>query len=92
MLGIYRQRSWLGETVFFLPVFFLPLIPVFVFAAPILKLLGQSSEIAAEANIIPIWYIPIYHLLHLFLNPPNIPAAPKQKHDHYMAGGNIYRS
>lgn len=54
MLGIYLQRSWLVETVFCLL-----LLPIFVFAAPILKLLGQSSAIAAEANIMSIWYIPI---------------------------------
>ncbi|XP_077248890.1 protein DETOXIFICATION 20-like [Tasmannia lanceolata] len=55
MLGIYLQRSWLVEFVISLPLIFL-----FIFAAPILKLLGQSEEIALVANTISLWYIPIF--------------------------------
>ncbi|KAJ4970617.1 hypothetical protein NE237_003716 [Protea cynaroides] len=54
MLGIYLQRSWLMESGFFLL-----LIPIFIFSAPILKLLGQTEEITVMANIISLWYIPI---------------------------------
>ncbi|XP_043687923.1 protein DETOXIFICATION 21-like [Telopea speciosissima] len=54
MLGIYLQRSWLVESGFFLL-----LIPLFIFSAPIFKLLGQTDEISEMANIISLWYIPI---------------------------------
>ncbi|XP_043719242.1 protein DETOXIFICATION 20-like [Telopea speciosissima] len=55
MLGIYLQRSWLVESGFFL----LLILPVFIFSAPILKLIGQTEEISEMANIISLWYIPI---------------------------------
>ncbi|XP_042515952.1 protein DETOXIFICATION 20-like [Macadamia integrifolia] len=54
MLGIYLQRSWLVETAVFLL-----LIPIFIFSAPIFRLLGQTEEISLMANVISLWYIPI---------------------------------
>ncbi|XP_047330281.1 protein DETOXIFICATION 21-like [Impatiens glandulifera] len=53
-LGIYLQRSWL---VLFMCTFCL--VPVFIFAAPILKLLGQEDTIANMAGIIACWLIPV---------------------------------
>ncbi|CAM8988727.1 unnamed protein product [Rhodiola kirilowii] len=53
MLGIYLQRSWIinvaTATV---------LVPLFVFAAPIYRLLGQEQAVAKQAGIISIWFIP----------------------------------
>ncbi|KAF8395555.1 hypothetical protein HHK36_019503 [Tetracentron sinense] len=54
MLGIYLQRSWLVELGFLLL-----LIPLFVFSAPILRLLGQTEEISLMARTISVWYIPV---------------------------------
>ncbi|OVA13768.1 Multi antimicrobial extrusion protein [Macleaya cordata] len=54
MLGIYLQRSWL---VLFIASLFL--LPIFLFTAPILKLLGQGDEIAEMAGVISLWTIPV---------------------------------
>ena len=54
MLGIYLQRSWLV-----LLTCALLLVPVFVFTAPILRLLGQDSHIAATAGTFSLWFIPV---------------------------------
>ncbi|KAK2638414.1 hypothetical protein Ddye_026209 [Dipteronia dyeriana] len=54
MLGIYLQRSWIiniGTGIV--------LLPVFVFAGPIFKLLGEQTEIANKAGYISLWFIPI---------------------------------
>ncbi|OMO49393.1 Multi antimicrobial extrusion protein [Corchorus olitorius] len=52
MLGIYLQRSWIinltTATI---------LLPVFIFASPIFKLLGEDSEIASEAGYFALWFI-----------------------------------
>ncbi|KAK1316550.1 Protein TRANSPARENT TESTA 12 [Acorus calamus] len=54
MLGIYLQRSWI--IVFSTSIF---LIPLFVFAEPILMLLGQDPSIASTARTISLWFIPL---------------------------------
>ncbi|OVA18639.1 Multi antimicrobial extrusion protein [Macleaya cordata] len=53
MLGIYMQRSWIitGVTA-------LILIPFYIFASPILKLLHQSKDISELAGRYSIWVIP----------------------------------
>lgn len=54
MLGIYLQRSWivvLGSTIF--------LLPLFIFATPILRLLGQEESVATMAGTFSLWFIPI---------------------------------
>ncbi|XP_058208409.1 protein DETOXIFICATION 21-like [Rhododendron vialii] len=53
MLGIYLQRSWL---VLFMTSLFL--VPLFLFATPILEALGQDSAIAEVAGTISLWLIP----------------------------------
>lgn len=55
MLGIYLQRSWI---VLFL--FSVLLLPMFVFASPILKLLGQSNALAEQSGVVAIWLIPMH--------------------------------
>lgn len=56
MMGIYLQRSLLINiatgTV---------LLPVFIFAGDIFKLLGEDSDIAAKAGYISLWFIPILY-------------------------------
>lgn len=53
MMGIYLQRSWIVDLVTATV-----LVPVFVFAAPIFRLLGENDEIAEAAGTIAIWFIP----------------------------------
>ncbi|XP_040998981.1 protein DETOXIFICATION 27-like [Juglans microcarpa x Juglans regia] len=54
MLGIYLQRSWI---VLFLSSILL--LPIYIFAGPILKLLGQSDEVAEEAGVVALGLIPL---------------------------------
>ncbi|KAJ4701397.1 Protein DETOXIFICATION [Melia azedarach] len=54
LLGIYLQRSWI---VLFLCCFLL--LPMYIFAAPILKYLGQPDDVAELSGILAIWLIPI---------------------------------
>ncbi|KAH6817577.1 MATE efflux family protein [Perilla frutescens var. frutescens] len=56
MLGIYLQRSWIVLTAFSTL-----LVPVYVFATPILKALGQDEAIAEEARILALWFIPVIY-------------------------------
>lgn len=56
MLGVYLQRSWV---VLFLSSIFL--LPLFVFATPLLVLIGQPPEVAERAGLVAIWLIP-FHL------------------------------
>jgi len=54
MLGIYLQRSWivvLSCTIL--------LLPLFIFATPILRLLGQEESVASMAGTFSLWFIPI---------------------------------
>ncbi|KAF8034938.1 hypothetical protein BT93_C1076 [Corymbia citriodora subsp. variegata] len=60
MLGIYLQRSWI--VLFACSILLLPL---FVFATPILKLIGQSSTVAEQTGVVAIWLIP-FHLCFPF--------------------------
>ncbi|KAK8589912.1 hypothetical protein V6N13_088716 [Hibiscus sabdariffa] len=56
MLGIYLQRSWiinlLTSTI---------LLPLFIFASPIFKLLGEDDEIASAAGYMSLWFIPMLY-------------------------------
>ncbi|XP_077249394.1 protein DETOXIFICATION 23-like [Tasmannia lanceolata] len=53
MMGIYMQRSWI--VILSTAVLMLPLN---IFATPILKFLGQDKEIAEAAGKIALWFIP----------------------------------
>ncbi|PKI47340.1 hypothetical protein CRG98_032265 [Punica granatum] len=55
MLGIYMQRSWI---VLFLCCFIL--LPVYVFAAPLMKLLGQPDDVAELSGVVACWMIPLH--------------------------------
>ena len=65
MLGTYLQRSWiiLGTTACLLSL-------IYIFAAPILKLIGQTEAISQSAGIFSIWMIP-----QLFAYAMNFPMA-----------------
>ncbi|KAK6243611.1 hypothetical protein QUC31_010020 [Theobroma cacao] len=56
MLGIYLQRSWIIN-LFTTAV----LLPVFIFASPIFKLLGEDDDIASDAGYISLWFIPMLY-------------------------------
>ena len=53
MLGVYMQRSWV-----ILSLTSILLLPIYIFAAPILKLLGQQEDIADLAGSFSILVIP----------------------------------
>ncbi|KAM5575527.1 protein DETOXIFICATION 27-like [Rosa sericea] len=55
MLGIYLQRSWI---VLFLCCF--ALLPFYIFASPILKLMGQTDEVAEQSGLVAVWLIPLH--------------------------------
>ncbi|XP_073014715.1 protein DETOXIFICATION 24-like [Primulina eburnea] len=52
MMGIFLQRSWLVDLIT-LTI----LLPVFLFATPIFKLLGEDETIAKSAGYISLWFI-----------------------------------
>ncbi|CAA3023124.1 DETOXIFICATION 21 [Olea europaea subsp. europaea] len=56
MLGIYLQRSWLVLVVTTTLV-----MPMFLFANPILKALGQEECIGEMAGTIGLWFIPVMY-------------------------------
>lgn len=65
MLGIYMQRSWV-----ILNTTSLALCLLYVFSAPILRLIGQTASISESAGMLAIWMIP-----QLFAYAVNFPIA-----------------
>ncbi|XP_042501119.1 protein DETOXIFICATION 27-like [Macadamia integrifolia] len=55
MLGIYMQRSWI--VLFLCSVL---LLPMYVFATPILKLMGQPEDVAEQSGMVAVWLIPLH--------------------------------
>ncbi|RHN77406.1 putative multi antimicrobial extrusion protein [Medicago truncatula] len=53
MMGIYMQRSWI-----ILVATGLLLLPFYIWATPLLKLVGQTDEIAEAAGTFALWMIP----------------------------------
>ncbi|KAH9606051.1 hypothetical protein KSS87_006688 [Heliosperma pusillum] len=60
MLGIYMQRSCV--VLFCCSIL---LLPMFIFASPLLKILGQSVELAERTGFVAKWLIPM-HLSFVF--------------------------
>lgn len=54
MLGIYMQQSWV-----ILSAAALLLCPIYVFAGPILRLIGQDEQIAGAVGALSIWTMPL---------------------------------
>ncbi|GFP82100.1 protein transparent testa 12 [Phtheirospermum japonicum] len=52
MMGIFLQRSWLIDLIT-LTI----LLPIFIYATPIFKLLGQEEAIAKSTGYISLWFI-----------------------------------
>ncbi|XP_078156819.1 protein DETOXIFICATION 27-like [Carex rostrata] len=65
MLGVYLQRSWI---VLFL--FAVMLLPIYIYTTPLLKLCGQSENLAEMAGKITIWQIP-QHFANALMFPIN---------------------
>ncbi|XP_021808155.1 protein DETOXIFICATION 27-like isoform X1 [Prunus avium] len=63
MLGIYLQRSWI--VLFFCCIL---LLPIYIFASPILKLLGQADDVAEQTGVVSLWLLPL-HFSYAFLFP-----------------------
>lgn len=55
MLGIYMQRSWI---VLFICCIFL--LPIYLFATPALKLLGQPADLAELAGKVAVLLVPLH--------------------------------
>nr|XP_027077251.1 protein DETOXIFICATION 27-like [Coffea arabica] len=55
ILGVYLQRSWI--VLFLCSVLMLP---VYIFATPILKLLGQPQQVAELSGIVCLSFIPLH--------------------------------
>ncbi|KAK8631745.1 hypothetical protein V6N13_028525 [Hibiscus sabdariffa] len=55
MLGVYMQRSWM---VLFLCCILL--LPLYLFASPALKLLGQPEDVAELSGVVSMWLIPLH--------------------------------
>ncbi|KMZ68453.1 MATE efflux family protein, expressed [Zostera marina] len=63
MLGVYMQRSWI---VLFICATLL--LPIYIFATPILRWSGQPEELAVRAGKVALWSIPL-HYSFVFLYP-----------------------
>lgn len=66
MLGVYMQRSWI---VLFLVAIFL--LPIYIFATPILKMMGQPDDVSELSGSVSIWFIP-QHFAFVFMFPIQI--------------------
>ncbi|KAL9245602.1 hypothetical protein vseg_019232 [Gypsophila vaccaria] len=55
MLGVYMQRSWI--VLFICSILLLPL---YLFATPFLKLLGQPHDVADLAGVVSVWMLPLH--------------------------------
>ena len=55
MLGVYMQRSWI--VLFTCCVLLLPL---YLFASPLLKLLGQPNDVAELSATVSMWMFPLH--------------------------------
>uniref|UniRef100_A0A7N0TDK6 Multidrug and toxic compound extrusion protein n=1 Tax=Kalanchoe fedtschenkoi TaxID=63787 RepID=A0A7N0TDK6_KALFE len=65
MLGVYLQRSWI-----ILTSTALLLLPLYIFATPLLKLIGQTAEISEAAGTFALYMIP-----QLFAYAVNFPIT-----------------
>ncbi|KAG8373416.1 hypothetical protein BUALT_Bualt11G0022000 [Buddleja alternifolia] len=55
MLGVYLQRSWIV-----LLLCSVVMLPMMIFATPILKLLGQPADVAELSGVVAICFIPLH--------------------------------
>ncbi|KAL6297068.1 hypothetical protein ACE6H2_005210 [Prunus campanulata] len=84
MLGTYMQRSWI--VLFFCCI--LPL-PVYIFASPILKLMGQPDDVAEQSGVVALWLIPLqFSYAYAFQFPLQrfLQSQIKNLHDYKWVG------
>lgn len=75
MLGVYMQRSWI-----ILSITCIILLPIYIFATPVLKLLGQEDEIANLAGEFTLQVIPqLFSLAISFPTQKFLQAQSKNK-------------
>ncbi|CAB4271459.1 unnamed protein product [Prunus armeniaca] len=73
MLGVYMQRSWI---ILFISCVILT--PIYVFTAPILKLIGQDEEVADLAGTFTVYVIPqLFSLAIMFPSQKFLQAQSK---------------
>ncbi|XP_050905409.1 protein DETOXIFICATION 27 [Lathyrus oleraceus] len=58
MLGVYMQRSWI---VLFICCILL--LPIYLFATPVLKAVGQPEDLAVLSGEVAMWMIPLHFTL-----------------------------
>ncbi|XP_058096964.1 protein DETOXIFICATION 27-like [Magnolia sinica] len=58
MLGIYMQRSWI-----IILIASIIMTPLYIFAAPVLEMIGQPREIAEQAGALSLWLLPLHFSL-----------------------------
>ncbi|KAL5732224.1 hypothetical protein ACHQM5_004871 [Ranunculus cassubicifolius] len=56
MMGIYMQRSWVVVNIACTLM-----VPFFIFATPIFRLLGQTEELSVASGKFALWFIPILY-------------------------------
>ncbi|KAI4336919.1 hypothetical protein L6164_015391 [Bauhinia variegata] len=76
MLGVYMQRSWV-----ILLTTAIILIPIHVWAPPILELFGETTEISDAAGKFALWRIP-----QLFAHALNFPIQKLESSRHGLGG------
>ncbi|XP_031504602.1 protein DETOXIFICATION 21-like isoform X3 [Nymphaea colorata] len=82
MLGIHLQRSWIV-----LLCTATCLLPLFIFAKPILVLLGQTESVSETAASMSLWFIPVlYSFVFSFSLQMYLQAQRKNKIIGYLAG------
>ncbi|KAK9289384.1 hypothetical protein L1049_007539 [Liquidambar formosana] len=83
MLGIYLQRSWIIDLITATIM-----LPIFIFATAIFRLLGEEEAIAKEAGTISLWFIPILYYFVFSLTIQNYLQAQLKN----MVVGCLYAS
>ncbi|CAI9116215.1 OLC1v1017309C3 [Oldenlandia corymbosa var. corymbosa] len=55
MMGVYMQRSWIILTGCGIVV-----LPLYIFATPIMKAVGQPDDVADQTGLVALWFIPLH--------------------------------
>lgn len=55
LLGIYMQRSWIV-----LSICCILLLPFYMYATPVLKVLGQPDDVAEQSGLVALWFLPMH--------------------------------
>lgn len=55
MLGVYLQRSWIV-----LSICCVVTLPLFLFATPVLKAVGQPADVAELSGVVAVYFLPLH--------------------------------